>query len=328
MTLHALADVTNVAVVGVRRASVTQVVLAVGLATVFLGMFYKGVSVQWPESYFGASDTAAYSVSISPVRYLSFRFLPVFAACLFASVSINRLHGRSLLVVLSIAAIHSASTVGVSIVKDFRAPKAIRRHRAPVTLLRIITLLVVFAVAVIANFLKVRAAPLIPTPQELSGTLWTGAIAAVAGAYAISVSRGRTSNPMELVQRSLQTIPVHLRHFARSVANEHGADPDLVIAVMIAENLQRPRWFRRLEWVKSFLIKNGTYGIMQVKSDHYIDDEDSIRIAVVERLANIRVTDAQGIPVYAALQQVATAWNPDPTYDQLLINAYFSVRPS
>jgi hypothetical protein len=312
----------------VPHATVLQVVLAVGLGSAFLGMFYKAVSVQWPESYFAASDTGAYNVSVSPGRYLSFRFLPVFATCLFVAVTVNRLKGPALLAALSVAAIHAGSTVGVAVVRDLRAPAAIRRHRAPVTLLRAVTLATVFAVAALANAVKLSAAPLVPSLHDLAATLWTGAIAAIAGAYAISVSRGRTNRPDDLVARSYRSIPRSLRDYARTVAAEHDADADLVVAVMIAENLQRPRWFRRIEWVKSKVLRAGTYGIMQVQSEHYLSDRDSIRIAVQDRLANLRPTDPEGRPDYSALQVIASSWNPDPTYDQLLVSAYYFVHGS
>ena len=312
--------------VGIHHATTAQVGLAVLLGSLFLGMFYKAVSVQWPESYFAASDTGAYSVSSSPLRYLGFRFLPVYATCLFVAVSVKRLRGPSLIAALLVAAIHGTATVGIAVARDLRAPKAIRRHRAPVTLLRTITLATVFAVAVAADASKQALSPLVPSLHELAATLWTGAIAAVAGVYALALSRGRTNNPSDLVEKSFKSIPRSLVRVAKKAAADFDSEPELVLAVMTAENLQRPRWFRKLERLKSLVLPSGTYGIMQVQSDRYLGDEESIRLGVRDRLASQWVCDPSGKIDYERLKQLALAWNPDPTYDQLLINAYYYVR--
>jgi hypothetical protein len=50
----------------------------------------------------------------------------------------------------------------------------------------------------------------------------------------------------------------------------------LVEAVCVAENIQRPSWFRKIE----YLLPSGSYGIMQVKSKKKLNDMESIKIGI------------------------------------------------
>lgn len=66
---------------------------------------------------------------------------------------------------------------------------------------------------------------------------------------------------------------------------------NLVIAVVLAEVQQRPRWFRRLERLGGKVLGAGTYGVAQVAADNPITDEESIDI-LVDRLNTDAVRDA------------------------------------
>lgn len=55
----------------------------------------------------------------------------------------------------------------------------------------------------------------------------------------------------------------------------------LVYAIMIFENYNRPWIVRKFEYIKLFLFRNATLGIMQVNSKKYISDEESIKKGVV-----------------------------------------------
>lgn len=56
-------------------------------------------------------------------------------------------------------------------------------------------------------------------------------------------------------------------------------DSKILISIAILENINRPRWLRFIERLSSKIIKIKTYGLMQVSSDKYLDDEKSIIIA-------------------------------------------------
>jgi hypothetical protein len=296
--------------------------LGIVLGSAFLFAFYRAIQFQWPDSYFAAGDTVSYAISVSPIRYLAFRLLPIYATCVFVVVTLNRLHAAPLIAVIAIGVIY-ASPTGRSVLRDARADPTIRRHRAPVLVLRVITILGIQVVAILAFASRGVMAPLVPSVHDVVVTLWTAAIAGILGAYAIQASRGRTANAQKLANRSANSIPSSLWDSAKRIAEAGGADPTLVKAIMIAENLQRPRWFRHLERLKSRLSPEGTYGIMQVSSSKWLTDQESIRKAVATRLRGVTVRNATGEVDYEKLRSVAMLWNPDPTFVDLLWSAWW-----
>lgn len=286
--------------------------MAVALGSGFLSIFYEAVRFQWPESYFGANDTSSYAIAISPLRYLTFRFLPVYAVCVFVAVSLKRIDSAPLLGAALVGIVHGSITLGVGLVRSVRLPPVVRRHQFPVILLRGVTFACVAAIGFAAYWSSDTLAPLIPSLHDVAVTLWTAAIAAVGGAYLLDVSRGRTSDTYALANRSRLSIPSALWELAADLAPEYDTDPRLVHAIMIAENLQRPRWFRNLERVKGLLFKSGTYGIMQVASTEPISDAASIRVALERRLSGKHIPETQGVPYPEALRTMAREWNPNP----------------
>jgi hypothetical protein len=300
----------------------TGMLTAVALGVAFLYVFYRAVEFQWPESYFGASDTASYSISLSPFRFAAFRFAPVAATCLFVAVTLDRANSHPLAGALLLGGAHGAATVGRAFVVGVFAPRTLRRHRAPVLLLRLVILIGVLAVALGCAALRVQAAPLVPEVHEMAATAWTAIFAGVLGAFVIRVSQGRTGDTTELMKRSRQTIPEGLWQLAESCATAAGGDVALVRAVMLVENLQRPQWFRRLERWKSVAMPHGTYGIMQVEATRRLSDVESVRLAVANRLAAVNVKTPEGYLDYTALLEFAVSYNPDPTFGRLLASAY------
>ena len=69
-------------------------------------------------------------------------------------------------------------------------------------------------------------------------------------------------------------------HLIENLSEKNNADPTLVKAICIAENIQRPSWIRRLENILGRFKPEATYGIMQVTSKKPISDKESIKQAI------------------------------------------------
>ncbi len=232
-----------------------ELAVGVALGVGFLFVFYRAVQLQWPESYFGASDISAYAISASPVRYVAFRFLPVYVACLFVAVSVDRSGGSGLLAAVLVGVGHASMTVGWALLVWFRSAPALRRHRVPIAILRTVVFLGVVSSSLAAAATRRLLAPLVPRVQELSATLWTALLAGIVGAFVVRVSRGASVTEYELVEQSARSIPRPLWQLAQQTAAEHGVDSKLVLAAMVVENIQRPAWFRDLERIKAAFLK-------------------------------------------------------------------------
>lgn len=87
---------------------------------------------------------------------------------------------------------------------------------------------------------------------------------------------------------SRKTIPDDLWNMADKLAAENDADATLIRAVMLTENLQRPRWFRRLERIGARMIrKDASLGILQVPGNPEDTEADLMARAVEERFTGV-----------------------------------------
>lgn len=300
-------------------------IAAVALGLGFLHIFYRAVQLNWPESYFGATELSTYAVATSPVRYALFRFGPVFLACLFVAVSLDRAGRSGLVGSLVIGVAHSLTTTGRALVQAALLPSPIRRHRVPTLIVWGVVFLGVMLTAALAGLVSGYSSAFVPDSNEIVSSLWTGLIAGVLGAYLAKVSRGHAIDEYEMADESRRRIPRHLWDLVGQEAITHAADPDLARAVMLVENLQRPHWFRALERARGRFVRRGTYGIMQVMSDRPLTDEESIKKAVRERLAGVTVKNEHGYLDRDALATFARSYNPNPNFRSLLEGAYNTI---
>lgn len=301
-----------------------EAAIAAALATGFLYVFFQAVRTEWPGSYFGPTDVTSYSVTASPLRYAAYRLLPLFTVCLFVAVTLERRDGYAIQTSLAIAITHASLTNGRALGR-WALSGPLARHRVPIALVRGAVFVGLVLVGYVAFLARGALSSVVPPLDQLTSALWTAVLAGVLGVYITNRSQHGGSDQFELVNRSIAQLDGELRNLMVELASANDADPSLGLAVMAVENLQRPRWFRRLERVKSLFIASGTYGIMQVSADHWISDEESIRRAVETYLKGIHVPDDYELQNHV-LSSFAQSYNPDPVYVELLQSAYFSVE--
>ena len=125
----------------------------------------------------------------------------------------------------------------------------------------------------------------------------------------------------QVIKQSAEKIDPKLFSLIEKISKKYKADSTLVKAVCIAEDIERPKWFRNLERLVSFIKKRGTYGIMQVKADKFVSDEESIEIAIREFLKN-----TEGITLFDQLS-VVSSYNSNPNYKQLIEEIIRFIKP-
>jgi hypothetical protein len=289
-----------------------------------LHVFYRAVQTKWPESYMSATDFTGLLVSRSIARYVAYRALPVFAVAFFVAGSLKNAGHEEVWPTLTMALIHAGMTNGRGLWQTLG--KRRKTFGATSTALFHCTALmgtVASAIGAIATAQSERARDFLPAVDEISTALWTGAIAAVLGAYLLKVSSAAPPDPFTTSRRS---IPDTLWASARTHALANGTDPALVKAIMLVENLQRPRWVRRLENLKRRLGLPGTYGIMQVASPDVTDDESSVRLACEGHLKGARPTrTSYGGIDYESLRLLVSRHNPDPDFIEYVQQVYWQV---
>lgn len=296
-------------------------VLGVG----FLHVFFRAVESRWPASYFALTSGPDYAISRSFVRYLAFRLLPVFVVAVFAATTLGRDGRAVVLPVVGIGVVHASLTSGRALIGLVRSGRLARRpllgamHPA--------VILAIVGVALAGALSADAFAPVVPELNAVSSDLWTGLIAGVIGAYAVRVSQAGFVDTERIFLESRRAIPRHLWELAHDVAERHEADPRLVRAVMLTENLQRPRWFRRLERMTARIIKRpASLGLLQAPGEPTDSEEELLERGVREHFRGVSVTTDTGHIDWEALEGFSARYNPDPKYVELLSAAIQEVN--
>lgn len=102
-------------------------------------------------------------------------------------------------------------------------------------------LLIVVGVSVLAFVLRNFVSPIVPRPSELVANLWAGVLAAIGAVYLQGIALVK-SDPGLIVRRSFNEIDVEVGQYAISASETEGVHPHICLAIMAAENAQRPRW--------------------------------------------------------------------------------------
>lgn len=242
----------------------------VGIAFgIIVNIFYAAVRHTWPENYFGLDGSVDPVVSRNAYRYVVFRFIPPFVAVAASALTVERFGGGPLLAGMATAVIHILRLVPAAI----NAGRAGRRRLLSATAI-VATILIGLAFGAV----QARAAfdPVVPRPSELVANLWAGLLAAIGAVYLQRVALVKHS-PGALVRRSLGEIPVDPVRVGMARLRDAGIDDKILLAILAAENLQRPPWFRAIEYrLPDFL--DATTGLLQQK--RAVSDAVSIRRGV------------------------------------------------
>ncbi|MEU2612666.1 hypothetical protein ABZ570_13970 [Micromonospora sp. NPDC007271] len=277
-----------------------------------LFIFYAAVRTEWPTSYVSASADVGLIVNRNICRYLAFMFVPTYVVTLLVSTTVSSFGGTAMACALGGAALHLART---QVVHYFKTVVRIENHtRLPSTLVVIAAMLGTLGSAALGGLGPGPFTAVVPPIDEFFKSLWTTIFVALLAVAALRISRD-TSSADTLVKRSRQELGEDLIKFARDEATRAGADPVLVEGILLTENLQRPRWIRRLERWKGLLQSEGTYGIMQVHSDVPMDDKSSVRLAISKHLSDVVVRrDEWGFYDEDDLRRVLSSYNPSADF--------------
>ncbi len=184
--------------------------------------------------------------------------------------------------------------------------------------------------AVAATATRESISPLVPELSELAATFWTGLAAAVVGAYLIQVSSGTHLDTQTQLQLSRNKISDDLWEMATAESTSRGIDPLIVQALLLTENIQRPKWFRRLENTWGRLGGSGSFGILQIRTSDVMTDEQSVLAALDGPLAGanlpVIVSEYAGGRYerkdFDQLARLARLYNPSTDYVDLVDSAY------
>lgn len=293
-----------------------------------LKLFYKIFEINWPELYFSASDIAGYYISVTPIKYFAFRLAPVVISTTFILGIFSKNLNQNEINIIGIMAglIYSLTTHGVAILKLLLHLKSVQTYINIYSqyLFHIFS----FVLIIMCSFLAASISKtdpisnLTPTLPGLVDNVWSSLITGMIAVYLYKIYQGKDVEMDQIVNKSFKQIDPEIINFIDSYSLKRNADSVLVKAVCAIENIQRPLWVRQFEKFKSFFIKEGTYGIMQVHSPKFITDKESVKIAIDRYFEN-----SQGISS-DRIESLVRNYNADNRYVDLIMNAYYNLTPN
>jgi len=301
---------------------------AVILGVAFLYAFYRAVETTWPTGYYSVGRKTDQTISHNLVAYLLFRFGPIYVTCVFAGAVLSREGHAVVLPVVLIAVVHAGITSGRVLLALARSRNI--RRRPLVASLHTAIIILACAVGVVAGFTASAFEDYVPSGDELTTALWTALLAGVVGAFLVRAIAASEPDTYSALGRSRQSIPDNLWLAAETAAMTAKAEPRLVQAFMLVENIQRPRWAQAMERFAGRLVGRGSYGPLQVTAGSPLRDQDALIKAVTERFAGRAVPRKSyewGEQIdHQWLKLFALSYNPDSAYAEDIQAAYMWIE--
>lgn len=258
------------------------------LTNILAWIFYSTFKLGWPDIYFSTNEKVALFVSTTSKRYLSFRIFPLLIIILF-SVSVlmkeKPVHQLLNAGVLS-GAVYSLSTDGLAIMKLILNNSSIKIffNRSSQILLHIATIISFSFIGLVAGYISSFKASqnLTPTPQGLVDNVWSAILVAIGVVYITYIFKPKDMEIEQIFKKSRENIDKSILEEIKSKSKLYNANPLLVEAICIIENIQRPKWLRKFESTLGKIKQNGSYGIMQITTKKPMSDVESVDRSIQE----------------------------------------------
>jgi len=291
----------------------------------FLAAFYSAVRVEWPGSYFSGGSLPEFVVSRSLTRFLVFRLLPPFLIATLVAVTADRQAGAGWVAAATTVSVHLATTSGRAFVRLSRAGAWHQPAGRSQLLLQVVPGLLLVPTVIPAVILSRQSlAGLVPQPSALIEAVWTGLFVAVVANRLQHFTSSRATK-QQLFDEARQAVSSELVRYCEIEGARRGVEADVVIAMLYAEVLQRPRWWRRIEEAGGRLRRHGTYGITQASRTANVSDGDAIALLVDELRGAPLPRDggrAQDLYLRAAFER----HHLDPVYVELAVSLYEALQ--
>lgn len=303
-------------------SNLTDSVVAIFTSNLILYAFYRAFKTKWPEQYFSLNNKIDSVLSVSPYRIILFRFLPPLTTITMVNAMLFSSPNSALLLLVGFlsAGTHSLLTNGRAIIQLVNGDKDIKRYlnKHSQILLHIISIALVIFSAYISTYLVGTQfiQSIKPSIEGLADNIWSSVIVGIFIVLILDLYREQNVDETYLINQSKERISKRTWSYLDKEATKQNANATLLKAICIVENIQRPKWVRFLERLKSYVWKKGTYGIMQFYSTKYLSDKESISLAVTAYFAN-----TAEVKYEENLRELIKRYNNNPDYIDLVLAA-------
>lgn len=278
------------------------------LVVVALRVIYANILSQWPDSYYSAEDLYAESLTRKLPKYFLFRFVP---SLLILAIGPAFAESPRAVVVLS-------SIFYLLLIGGFRMNRLLHEGgRLKGLLVFAFSNLIFCFASVVAYFSTEWVSSILPPDEEIIGELIQALLIALMIFAFISLTDAKRHGS----KRPDAAEAPEFSNAIVSAALENDADPKVLLAIGLAEEKQRPAWFRRLERGLGFFRPDGTFGLFQVRAERNVSDVESAMIAA-RQLSGLYPRSEILAASRNDVRIIAESHNPDPNFTEMVIGIY------
>ena len=244
--------------------------LGVAGAAVLTGL-YRSIQSRWPEAYGQPQRSLEYVLRTSWVRLLLFRLLPPFAISLILGGYAYQWKWGLVVLALSLVVSYFALNP-LRVILESRGKS--HETRTPEVLAAVLSWLIAVPAITLGSFTGRAATPYLLTARELAVAITISLLVAVfLRVFQSALKLSRLDSPLTVAAKDVGEVWLE----ARREAIKFDVDPVFILAIIAAESLQRPKWFRRIERLFGRFRESGTYGVAQVRASRPLSDIESVR---------------------------------------------------
>lgn len=257
----------------------------ISLQSVVLGLFggvtlvslYGLIRSDWPQLYTYNRTPLERTIRQTAFRYFLFRTIPPAVVFSAVAVSADRLviDGR-----VSVA----ACVLYFIARSSFQAAAVAVKHRTRMLstcAMQLVSATWITILGLIAFCQKGHIQGLIPSPSAFVEAGWAAMFVAVVFYACQNLMRASSPSCDDMIAMAKKDIGDVAWAHALYASMAVRVPACILLALMVAESVQRPRWFRRLERLASRMLFNRvefTQGVTQEKSASTLSDEQAIDI--------------------------------------------------
>lgn len=256
-----------------------------------LKAFYSMVQIKMPTSYVYGASHLQRSAKSSIIRYLIFRFAPVYFVCLAVCVTVERLELYVLPALISTVLLFVALSSFVSIFCRLKLPtKGAGFH----TFLQLGSGAGTILIGYLGYLSHGSLSFLVPEPSEFVIAVWTGIFVAVV-AHLLARATSGVSENLD-IERRIEMVVNDIGEdnwaWVESECRQHDVPWCVIAAIVMVEVSERPKWMRSVERICGRLLCQKvamSYGITQERSKVVLTDRESVRLTICwigERLSS------------------------------------------
>lgn len=241
---------------------------------------YGAIESHWPGSYVNVHTRTGQLGRFSGLWFLVFRMTPAFVVTGVVAVTAERLELGPILATASCLAAFLFHGLRHAWLYEVEAVDPTK-----IWLVRFVNQVLSLVGGLLGFWSRAFTAPVIPSPVELLNAVWTAMVAGVAY-FGVSRILGRETTSQELLDRARRDIGRDAWSYAKAASQIHALPLVAVQAIILAEAVQRPRWFRELERLLPSILRltgrTATTGIAQMRSTSSLSDEKSLELLCLD----------------------------------------------